>query len=67
MYNRVYWITYRKGGSQMYYTGIDLHKKTSFLTTIDKDGKIVFRANLGNKEELILDYFTKLIQTTKIK
>jgi len=50
----------------MYYTGIDLHKKTSFLTTIDKDGKIVFRANLGNKEEFILDYFTKLDDETRI-
>jgi hypothetical protein len=32
----------------MYYTGIDLHKKTSFITTIDARGKIVTRANLQN-------------------
>lgn len=50
----------------MYYTGIDLHKKTSFLTTIDEDGTIVYRANLENIEELILDYFTKLDDETRI-
>jgi transposase len=50
----------------MYYTGIDLHKKTSFLTTIDEDGIIIYRANLKNIEELILDYFTKLEDKTKI-
>jgi len=25
----------------MYYGGIDLHKKTSFLTTVDQKGKVV--------------------------
>ena len=29
--------------AKMYYTGIDIHKKTSFITTIDKSGKIVFK------------------------
>jgi len=24
----------------MYYTGIDLHKKTSFLTTVNESGKV---------------------------
>ena len=50
----------------MYYTGIDLHKKTSFLTTIDEDGTIIYRDNLRNIEELILDYFIKLEDETKI-
>jgi transposase len=50
----------------MYYTGIDLHKKTSFLTTINKDGRIVCKANLENIEELILYYFTKLDDETRI-
>ena len=45
----------------MYYTGIDLHKKTSFLTTIDKDGTIIYRANLKNIEELILGYWPDCI------
>jgi hypothetical protein len=44
----------------MYYTGIDLHKKTSFVTTIDESGKVVFRRNFTNKEEHILDYFVNL-------
>jgi hypothetical protein len=25
----------------MYYTGIDLHRKTSFVTTVDQSGQIV--------------------------
>jgi len=50
----------------MYYTGIDLHKKTSFVTTIDTDGKIFTRANLQNVEQDILAYFANLGQETKI-
>jgi transposase len=50
----------------MYYTGIDLHKKTSFITTIDAAGKMVTRANLKNVEEDILAYFTNLGGKTKI-
>jgi transposase len=50
----------------MYYTGIDLHKKTSFITTINDHGKIVTRANLQNVEEDILAYFANLGDETKI-
>jgi transposase len=50
----------------MYYTGIDLHKKTSFITTIDARGKLVTRANLQNVEEDILAYFANLGDKTKI-
>jgi transposase len=50
----------------MYYTGIDLHKKTSFITTIDATGKIVTRANLQNVEEDILAYFANLDKETRI-
>ena len=50
----------------MYYTGIDLHKKTSFITTIDQNGKVIFRRNFPNVEELILDYFQNLDGPTKI-
>jgi transposase len=50
----------------MYYTGIDLHKKTSFITTIDESGKVVFRRNFANHEELILEYFLNLDGPTKI-
>ena len=41
----------------MYYTGIDLHKKTSFITTIDQRGKVVFKKNFKNQEEIILPLF----------
>jgi transposase len=50
----------------MYYTGIDLHKKTSFITTIDDSDKVVFRRNFENQEEQILDYFVSLDASTKI-
>lgn len=50
----------------MYYTGIDLHKKTSFLTTVNEEGKVVKRANLINDEALILDYFAALDEPTKV-
>ncbi len=29
----------------MYYTGIDLHKFTSFLTTVEPDGNVVKKDN----------------------
>ena len=50
----------------MYYTGIDLHKKTSFITTVDQKGKIVARANLPNVKKNILDYFLTLEEETQI-
>ena len=51
----------------MYYTGIDLHKKTSFLTTVDQKGKVIARANLPNVEKDILDYIVTLEEETKIE
>jgi len=50
----------------MYYTGIDLHKKTSFITTIDESGKIVSRRNFANREQDIIDYFVSLDGPTEI-
>jgi len=56
----------QKEVATMYYTGIDLHKKTSFITTIDADGKIVTGANLQNVEGDILAYFANLGEETKV-
>ena len=50
----------------MYYTGIDLHKRTCFITTIDKKGNTVTKANLHTVEEAILTYFQNLQEETKI-
>lgn len=44
----------------MYYTGIDLHKKSSYITTIDEKGQIVTRGNFYNIETEILDHFVNL-------
>jgi len=50
----------------MYYTGIDLHKKTCFISTVDEDGKIVHKAHLENMEGSILSYFRVLEGESKI-
>ena len=50
----------------MYYTGIDLHKKTSFITSIDEKGKVLAKANLPNRPEIILKYFADLGRETKV-
>ena len=50
----------------MYYTGIDLHRKTSFITTIDSNGHIVKKINIFNDETMILEYFLSLDQDTKV-
>ena len=50
----------------MYYTGIDLHRKTSFLTTVDGSGQVVKKANLANQEPLILEYFITLDDDTQV-
>jgi len=38
----------------MYYTGIDLHRKTSFFTTIDESAQVVTKANLPNDDIRIM-------------
>jgi len=50
----------------MYYTGIDLHRKTSFLTTIDSNGQIIKRANMANDERQILNFFQALNSQSKV-
>lgn len=50
----------------MYFTGIDLHKRTSFVTTIDKEGKIVQKANLPSHATEILAFLEKLDGPTQI-
>lgn len=50
----------------MYYTGIDLHRKTSFFTTIDESGHVVTKANLPNDEGRIMKYLEALDTETRI-
>lgn len=50
----------------MYYTGIDLHRKTSFFTTVDQSGQIVKKYNLANEESQILSYLNALIEPTRV-
>ncbi|NOX64822.1 MAG: IS110 family transposase [Chlorobi bacterium] len=44
----------------MYYTGIDQHKRTSYLTTVDSKGIIIQQANLKNTCHDILNYFNSI-------
>jgi len=44
----------------MYYSGIDLHKDMSFITTIDDSGLIVKQSKLPNNDAAILNYFFSL-------
>ena len=50
----------------MYYTGIDLHRKTSFFTTINENGQIVKRANLQNQQKTIIAYLNSLEDQSQI-
>ena len=43
-----------------YYSGIDLHKLTSHITTVRADGSLVKEANLKNHASLITAYFAGL-------
>jgi transposase len=44
----------------MYYTGIDLHKFTSYLTTVDSTGAIVKSENLKNVAHNFVQYFNSI-------
>ncbi len=44
----------------MYYTGIDLHKFTSYLTTVDSSGKIVKQENIKNVDHNFVQYFNSI-------
>ena len=44
----------------MYYTGIDLHKFTSYLTTVDLAGDIVKQQNLKNIDHNFIQYFNSI-------
>jgi transposase len=49
----------------MYYTGIDLHKFTSYLTTVDSSGCIVKQSNLKNNDFEFVQYFSDLKENHK--
>jgi transposase len=44
----------------MYYTGIDLHKFSSYLTTVDSSGNIVKQADIKNVGHNFVQYFSDL-------
>jgi len=44
----------------MYYTGIDLHKFSSYLTTVDSTGNIVKHADIKNVNHNFVQYFSDL-------
>lgn len=46
--------------NSVYYTGIDAHKRTCFLVTRDRDGKIVKEAEIRSSARALRDYFASL-------
>ena len=44
----------------MYYTGIDLHKLTSCLTTVDSKGNIIKQENIKNVDHNFVQYFKSI-------
>lgn len=44
----------------MYYTGIDLHKLTSYLTTVDSVGNIVKKKDIKNVAHNFVQYFNSI-------
>ena len=44
----------------MYYTGIDLHKFISYLTTVDSSGAIIKQENLKNVAHNFIQYFSSI-------
>ena len=44
----------------MYYTGIDLHKFASYLTTVDSSGKIIKQQNIKNVDHNFIQYFDSI-------
>jgi transposase len=44
----------------MFYTGIDLHKFTSYLTTVDSSGAIVKQENIKNVAHNFIQYFNSI-------
>jgi transposase len=43
----------------MYYSGIDQHKRDSFITTYDSNGTVVKQARVRNGTVLIRSYFSQ--------
>ena len=41
-----------------YFSGIDLHKQTSFITTVDENGQVVKQQQLQNHREALKAYCT---------
>jgi hypothetical protein len=42
----------------MFYSGIDQHKRFSYITTVNDDGIIIKQAEIKNNEFDILNYFS---------
>lgn len=47
----------------MLYSGIDLHKRFSVITTMNSEGEILSQSKIKNQSGLILEHFNKLDQT----
>ena len=46
----------------MLYSGIDLHKRFSFITTVDEQGKVLSQVKVRNDDQAVLKYFASFNQ-----
>ena len=46
----------------MLYSGIDLHKRFSFITTVDEQGEVLSQVKVRNDEHAVLKYFASFNQ-----
>ena len=49
----------------MVYSGIDLHRRFCFITTVNEDGKVLSQVKIRNDELAILAYFSSFNQPHK--
>lgn len=50
----------------MMYTGLDLHKRHPYLTTMDERGEVLYQGKLPNDREVIRDFFRGLGQGAEV-
>jgi transposase len=52
--------------NELYYIGVDLHKRYSYVTVIDQSGSIIHRKRLENDESEIQSYFEQWSKGSKV-
>ena len=43
----------------MFYTGIDLHRRSIVVCTVDQNGVVLARRSMKNNQDLVVSYFSQ--------